>query len=127
LAAIIVKGIPDDLRDTFKAWCSARGITLREGIIELMINEVKDKTLNGLMRRYKVSRHGRNSELLDSEVIEAKNAAKALKQYIRKHPDNEPEEPTDGKAISEDVADVWEMGNYRHFKVNNRSYVVIPD
>jgi hypothetical protein len=122
LAAIIVKGIPDDLRDAFKAWCSARGITLREGIIELMINEVKDKTLNGLMRRYKVSRHGRNSELLDSEVIEAKNAAKALKHYIRKHP-----EPTDGKAISEDVEDMWEMGNYRHFKVNNRSYVVIPD
>jgi hypothetical protein len=121
LAAIIIKGIPDELRDAFKARCSARGITLREGIIELMMKEARDKHPRGLLRKYKVGRHRRGSELIDAELIEAKNSVKALKRYIQKHREKE---PVDENAI---VEDTWEMGNYRRFMVKENSYLVIPE
>ncbi len=121
MAAIIIKGIPDGLRDAFKARCSARGITLREGLMELMIREVRDKALHGLNKRYKVGRHSRDNELIDAEIVEATNSVRALKQYIRKHAGKE---PIDKSAIAEDT---WEMGNYRRFMVENNSYVVLPE
>ena len=121
MAAIIVKGIPDELRDAFKASCSARGITLREGIMELMIRETKGKYLHEPAKHYKVGRHGRGDELIDPETVEAKNSVKALKLYIQRHPG---QDPVDEDAI---VEDTWTMGNYRRFMFKDNSYVVIPE
>lgn len=121
MATIIVKRIPDELRDAFKASCSARGITLREGIMEIMIKESEGKYLHGLSKKYKVGRHSRGDELLDPEMIEAKNSVKALKTYIQRHPG---QEVVDDDAI---VEDTWTMGNYRRFMFKDNSYIVIPE
>lgn len=43
MAAILVKDIPDELRNLFKAICAEQGKTMREGIIELMREEVESR------------------------------------------------------------------------------------
>jgi hypothetical protein len=43
LAAILVKDIPDELRNLFKAICAEQGKTMREGIIELMREVVENR------------------------------------------------------------------------------------
>jgi len=36
MAAILVKNVPDEVRNRFKAICAEQGKTMREGIIEMM-------------------------------------------------------------------------------------------
>jgi hypothetical protein len=43
MAAILVKDIPDELRNLFKAICAEQGKTMREGIIELMREIVENR------------------------------------------------------------------------------------
>jgi hypothetical protein len=43
MAAILVKDIPDELRNLFKAMCAEQGKTMREGIIELMREVVENR------------------------------------------------------------------------------------
>jgi hypothetical protein len=43
MAAILVKDIPDELRNLFKALCAEQGKTMREGIIELMREVVENR------------------------------------------------------------------------------------
>ncbi len=43
MAAILVKDIPDELRNLFKAICAEQGKTMREGIIELMREVVESR------------------------------------------------------------------------------------
>jgi hypothetical protein len=43
MAAILVKDIPDELRNLFKAICAEQGKTMREGLIELMRETVESK------------------------------------------------------------------------------------
>jgi hypothetical protein len=43
MAAILVKDVPDELRNLFKAFCAERGKTMREGIIELMRKAVESR------------------------------------------------------------------------------------
>jgi hypothetical protein len=43
MAAILVKDIPDELRNLFKAICAEQGKTMREGIIELMREVVENR------------------------------------------------------------------------------------
>jgi len=43
MAAILVKEIPDELRNLFKAICAEQGKTMREGIIELMREAVESR------------------------------------------------------------------------------------
>ncbi len=43
MAAILVKDVPDELRNLFKAICAERGKTMREGIIELMRKAVESR------------------------------------------------------------------------------------
>jgi hypothetical protein len=43
MAAILVKDIPDELRNLFKAICAEQGKTMREGIIELMRQVVENR------------------------------------------------------------------------------------
>jgi hypothetical protein len=43
MAAILVKDIPDELRNFFKAICAEQGKTMREGIIELMREVVENR------------------------------------------------------------------------------------
>ncbi len=43
MAAILVKDIPDELRNLFKAICAEQGKTMREGIIELMRELVENR------------------------------------------------------------------------------------
>jgi hypothetical protein len=43
MAAILVKDVPDELRNLFKAICAEQGKTMREGIIELMQEAVESK------------------------------------------------------------------------------------
>jgi hypothetical protein len=43
MASILVKDIPDELRNLFKAICAEQGKTMREGIIELMREEVENR------------------------------------------------------------------------------------
>jgi hypothetical protein len=43
MAAILVKDIPDELRNHFKALCAEQGKTMREGIIELMREVVENR------------------------------------------------------------------------------------
>ncbi len=43
MAAILIKDIPDELRNLFKAICAEQGKTMREGIIELMREVVENR------------------------------------------------------------------------------------
>jgi len=43
MAAILVKDVPDELRNLFKAICAERGKTMREQIIELMRDTVDNR------------------------------------------------------------------------------------
>jgi hypothetical protein len=43
MAAILVKDVPDELRNLFKAICAEQGKTMREGIIEMMTRAIEDK------------------------------------------------------------------------------------
>ena len=43
MAAILVKDIPDELRNLFKALCAEQGKTMREGLIELMSEVVENR------------------------------------------------------------------------------------
>ena len=43
MAAILVKDVPDELRNLFKAICAERGTTMRESIIELMRDAVANR------------------------------------------------------------------------------------
>jgi N-acyl-L-homoserine lactone synthetase len=43
MAAILVKDVPDELRNLFKALCAEQGKPMREGIIELMREAVDSK------------------------------------------------------------------------------------
>jgi hypothetical protein len=43
MAAILVKDIPDELRNHFKALCAEQGKTMRERIIELMREAVESR------------------------------------------------------------------------------------
>ncbi len=43
MAAILVKDIPDELRNLFKALCAEQGKTMREEIIELMREVVENR------------------------------------------------------------------------------------
>ena len=43
MAAILVKEVPDVLRNHFKALCAEQGKTMREGIIELMREAVDSR------------------------------------------------------------------------------------
>ena len=42
MAAILVKDVPDEVRNLFKAVCAEQGKTMREGIIELMKRAIDD-------------------------------------------------------------------------------------
>jgi len=50
MATILVKEVPDELRNLFKAICAAEGRTMREGIIELMSGAVARKRKAGRLR-----------------------------------------------------------------------------
>jgi len=43
MAAILVKDVPDEVRNLFKAVCAEQGKTMREGIIELMKRAIDDR------------------------------------------------------------------------------------
>ena len=43
MAAILVKDVPDELRNLFKAMCAERGKTMRERIIEMMREAVDSR------------------------------------------------------------------------------------
>jgi hypothetical protein len=43
MAVILVKDVPDEVRNLFKAICAEQGKTMREGIIELMNRAIKEK------------------------------------------------------------------------------------
>jgi len=43
MAAILVKEVPDELRNLFKAICAEQGKTMRERIIELMREAVESR------------------------------------------------------------------------------------
>jgi hypothetical protein len=43
MAAILVKDVPDEVRNLFKAICAEQGKTMREGIIELMKRAIDEK------------------------------------------------------------------------------------
>jgi hypothetical protein len=43
MAAILVKDVPDELRNLFKAICAERGKSMRERIIELMREAIDDR------------------------------------------------------------------------------------
>jgi hypothetical protein len=43
MAAILIKDVPDELRNLFKAICAEQGKTMREGIIELMREVVENR------------------------------------------------------------------------------------
>jgi hypothetical protein len=47
MAVILVKDVPDELRNHFKAMCAERGKTMREGIIELMRDAVESRRSTG--------------------------------------------------------------------------------
>ncbi len=51
MAAILVKDVPDEVRNLFKAICAEQGKTMREGIIELMQRAIDDKRRNRKARR----------------------------------------------------------------------------
>ena len=40
--AMIIKGIPSDLRDQFKAWCAMNGTTMTAELIRLMESRIKE-------------------------------------------------------------------------------------
>jgi hypothetical protein len=44
MAAILVKDVPDELRNLFKAICAERGKTMREVVIELMRETVENRS-----------------------------------------------------------------------------------
>jgi len=48
MAAILVKDVPDELKNLFKAVCAEEGRTMREGIIALMREAVERKRKTGL-------------------------------------------------------------------------------
>ncbi len=43
MAVILVKDVPDELRNLFKAICAEQGKTMREGLIELMRKAVESR------------------------------------------------------------------------------------
>ena len=43
MAVILVKDVPDEVRNLFKALCAEQGKTMREGIIELMKRAIEEK------------------------------------------------------------------------------------
>jgi hypothetical protein len=42
MATILVKDVPDEVRNLFKAICAEQGKTMREGIIELLRRAIED-------------------------------------------------------------------------------------
>jgi hypothetical protein len=44
MAVILVKDVPDELRNLFKAICAERGKTMREVVIELMRETVENRS-----------------------------------------------------------------------------------
>ncbi|NWG13913.1 MAG: hypothetical protein HXY20_10310 [Acidobacteria bacterium] len=50
MAAILVKDVPDELRNLFKAICAEEGKTMREGIIQLMRGAVERKRKAGRVK-----------------------------------------------------------------------------
>lgn len=49
---ILLRGVPEKVRDNFKAYCARRGITMKERLIELMIEDAnKDITTMQNMRK----------------------------------------------------------------------------
>jgi hypothetical protein len=47
MAAILVKNVPDEVRNRFKAVCAEQGKTMREGIIELMTDAIERRRTAG--------------------------------------------------------------------------------
>jgi len=43
MAAILVKDVPDELRNLFKAICAEQGKTMREGVLQLMREAVDNQ------------------------------------------------------------------------------------
>lgn len=43
MAVILIKDVPDEVRNLFKAICAEQGKTMREGIIELMNRAIEEK------------------------------------------------------------------------------------
>jgi hypothetical protein len=50
MAALLVKDVPDELRNLFKAICAEEGKTMRQGIIQLMRGAVERKRKTGRVK-----------------------------------------------------------------------------
>lgn len=50
---LYLREIPRDLRDMFKSWCAARGITMKEKIVQMMRTTISEKGTNAIRGRAK--------------------------------------------------------------------------
>lgn len=42
-AVLYIRGVPTDVKSTFKAWCASRGLNMTEQIIKLMRSTIQTK------------------------------------------------------------------------------------